>query len=494
MTTKVIIDRINNFEYSFAKSNNSGIRCVAEALTFKNPSFFVKNRNIEMFNKRELTFRIGMLPTLLKYLAEEEIEYTLNDYEYGLPEDVVIDDRMTGKYVHQKYAVEAFFDKHFGIIQVPTRGGKTFIASEIARIFLNSEEGNLLFLTDSTTLFIQAVNDFTNFFERYGGIEIGEIKAGHIDLSKRLTIGMIQTVQSTLSERCHDTKKKCALKRYIKDLTFLCVDEIHDNCSNAKLKLYKKCKNLEYQLCLSATPYRSEEFVQNLKLQAWSGDICYKIEEETLRERKVLSDYQVFILFIDHNKIDYGDIVEEYGSLRKAMIFDSKIRNAVLIKMIEMFRKRGLKTLVLFQSVEHGTAIAEKTGYTFISGETKTRVREEKKTAFLAEKGGVLMASDVFKKGVTLPQVQVLINADEGLEDANTIQKKGRVLGTTERKDRSLVVDFFDMYDLYFSEHSETRLQTYIKSIGENNVTILDTDGIDWFEAISKFTDKWFRL
>ena len=90
--------------------------------------------------------------------------------------------------------------------------------------------------------------------------------------------------------------------------------------------------------------------------------------------------------------------------------------------------------------------------------------------------------------------MQVLINADEGLEDANTIQKKGRVLGATAEKQRSLVIDFFDVYDLYFSEHSETRLNTYINAIGEKNVSLFDVSVEDWYESVCKIVDKWFKL
>ena len=39
---------------------------------------------------------------------------------------------------------------------------------------------------------------------------------------------------------------------------------------------------------------------------------------------------------------------------------------------------------------------------------------------------------------MTVSQVEVLINVDGGLEDANTIQRKGRVLGATENKKQEL--------------------------------------------------------
>ena len=209
-----------------------------------------------------------------------------------------------------------------------------------------------------------------------------------------------------------------------------------------------------------------------------------------------MSDYKVFMLLIDHNDIDYSEPIDDddYADCRKKLIFENKFRNEILKRLIELLRDElHLKTLVLFQSVEHGSKMAELLGETFISGKTKAADRQQAKEIFLEGSGKVLMASNIFKKGVTLPQVEVLINADEGLEDANTIQKKGRVLGATADKPRSLVVDFFDLYDAYFSEHSETRLNTYIRSIGQKRIGILDTSVEDWLETFRKWTLKWFR-
>lgn len=494
MAAIVKINRINNLTYSFKLSTKEGIRHVAKALTFRNPDPFAYSSRIEKFDKKKFTFKIGMMPTLERYLTKKGVEYEVEDYAFDLPVGVEVDDRMTGKYIHQKRAVEAFFRKRFGIIVVPTRGGKTFIASEICRIFLNTDDGKFLFLTDNTTLFNQAVGDLQEFFQRYGGVEVGEIKAGKIDTGKRVTVGMIQTVQSTLSKRCKDKKKKAELTKYLRELKFLCVDEIHDNCSDSKLSIYKKCKRLEYQLCLSATPYRTGALVQNLKLKEWSGDVVYTITEAKLRKRKVLSDYKVFMLLVNHNNLEYDTKVDDYDQYRKDLIFHSAYRNGVLRMVVKILRRLNLKTLLLFQSKEHGYTMERLTGIPFICGDNTGEEREEAKEAFLEGKGGMLSASGIFKKGVTLPAVEVMINVDGGLEDANTIQKKGRVLGATKDKQRSLIIDFFDEFDAYFSDHSGARLQTYIDAIGEKRVGILDTEIDDCYETLERWIKRWFKL
>lgn len=494
MEADVKIKRISNFIYSFRLSTKSGIRYVARALTFKNPNPFAYQQMIMKYDRNKLTFKIGMFPTLIDYLKEAGVSYEVEDYDFDLPEGWKVDDRMTGRYIHQANAVREFYKRRFGIIQVPTRGGKTFIMSEILRVFLNSDKGNFMFCVDNITLFSQAVNDIKRFFERYGGIEVGEIKAGHVDLSQRVTVAMIQTLQSTFSERCADKKKKKALKKYMKELKFLSVDEIHDNASDSRLRLYKMCKSIDYLLLLSATPYKSETPMQNLKLQEWSGDIVYRITEEELRKRGVLSDYKVFLFAVDHNQIDYEIDDDDYRSLRDTLIFNSDVRNSTLVNVIRILKRLKLKTLVLFQSIEHGQTISERVKFPFISGKTKAKEREQRKAEFLEGKGGVLLASDIFKKGVTLPECEVIIIVDEGLEVSSVIQKKGRTLGVTDTKTRSLVIDFIDIYDVYFSEHSESRLETYIDEIGEDNVGILDVTAEDYLNTFEDWTKKWFNV
>lgn len=492
---RIEIVRVNFFEYSFVGCDSLGKRIVAKALTYRNPSPFAYSDTIQMFDRRAFTFKVGMLPTLIKKLSSAGREYRLTDYDFKLPRSVKIDERLSGKYIHQRRAVEAFFRRRIGIIVVPTRGGKTFIAGECIRIFLKTEavSHKVLFLVDSKTLFQQAIDDFTRYFEPYGGIEIGEIRAGRVDTEKRVTVGMIQTIQSTLSKRCTETGKKNKLKNFLKSLRFLIVDEIHDNASAPKLRIYKSCKHLTHQLSLSATPYRAEAFVENLHLKAWSGDVVYRIKEETLRERGVLTEYKVFLLALEQDARAIS--AATYMAYQKALIFNSQIRDAIVVKVIEMCRDRGFKTLVMFQSVDHGRHISELTRCTFIHGDTDNEERERVKNEFLERTdGGVLMASNIFKKGVTLPEVEILFNVDGGLENANTIQRKGRVLGATEAKTRSAVIDFIDIDDAYFSEHSSTRLNTYVKAVGEDGIGILDTAVDNWLNTLERWLTIWLSV
>ena len=105
------------------------------------------------------------------------------------------------------------------------------------------------------------------------------------------------------------------------------------------MRIYRTCKNLTHQLSLSATPYRAEAFVENLHLKAWSGDVVYRIKEETLRERGVLTEYKVFLLALEQDSRAVR--AATYAAYQKALIFNSQIRDAIVVKVIEMCRLRG---------------------------------------------------------------------------------------------------------------------------------------------------------
>ena len=228
-------------------------------------------------------------------------------------------------------------------------------------------------------------------------------------------------------------------------------------------------------------------------MRAWSGDVVYRIKEETLRERGVLTEYKVFLLALEQDPRSV--LASTYAAYQKAMIFNNKIRDNIVVLVVKMCQRCGFKTLLMFQSVDHGRHISELTGCTFIHGDTVNEEREHVKEEFLARTdGGVLLASNIFKKGVTLPEVEVLFNVDGGLENANTIQKKGRVLGATVDKTHSAIIDFIDLDDSYFAEHSATRLNTYVKAVGEGKIGILDTAVDDWLKTLERWLTIWLSV
>ena len=98
-----------------------------------------------------------------------------------------------------------------------------------------------------------------------------------------------------------------------------------------------------------------------------SGDVVYRIKEETLRERGVLTEYKVFLLALEQDPRSV--LASTYAAYQKAMIFNNKIRDNIVVLVVKMCQRCGFKTLLMFQSVDHGRHISELTGCTFIHGD-----------------------------------------------------------------------------------------------------------------------------
>ena len=74
------IRRIDNWSYSFSDSDRRGVKHIAKALTFPNPNPISKNRTITYFDKKNLTFKLGMITTVKTYLESHNLVYTIEDY------------------------------------------------------------------------------------------------------------------------------------------------------------------------------------------------------------------------------------------------------------------------------------------------------------------------------------------------------------------------------------------------------------------------------
>ena len=452
---------------------------------------------VKYYDKRRKCFNFGHLSYIINKLNNKNIQYEI----YGIDLEIFQPKISYNKklHLHQLAALYSFFDTKHGVIKVPTRGGKTYIASEAIRLILDyHNDYKVLFLVDSQMLFNQAIEDISDYLN-ISKNDIGYIKEGKIVI-KSINIATIQSLQSiyygvkrirktkkvnkvtinkTSQEIRDEKKQKNLIKKelidFLKSLKFLIVDECHEYSSDERMKIIKETSNSEFNLFLSATPYKSENKFANLTLRGIFSDILYEIPEQELKNRGVLAKDKIVLLKIDHEKNRYINFnnLSGYSDYMDKLIINNKERNQISINIIEICRKLKYKTLALFSFKDHGYNISKITSDPFITSDNKISDRILLKDVFLKEDGGVLMASNIFNKGLTLPEVEIMFNIGGGKEQSSLIQKKGRVLGTTNDKKRALIIDFLDESE-YFAEHSLSRLEVYEKSVGIDNIVVFD--------------------
>lgn len=460
------------------------------------------------YNGKLRIFNYGLLHVVENVLQTSGVQYKIENNFTQLKTSSELNATL---WAHQKRAVLKFLHTPYGSLQIPTRGGKTHIAAELIRI---TKPTQTLFVVDNQVLFEQAVNDLS----KYLGLSrrsIGQIR-GEIFDTKQITVAMIQTLQSIKYglNRLHKRNKKKKilpslielkeirktkrnrireLGNFMSKVDFAIVDEVHEYSSDERLTTIKLACNARAYLFLSATLEKSENVLGNMKIKSLAGPIIYKVAEQDLKDVGVLAHEDITLIMVDHNKNFNIELDEEsaYSDYENEIIINNERRNNILINIIQMCRQLNIKTLVLFQRVKHAEYVQRITGDELVTGGTDLRHRMSVvRSHFSKRKAGILLATNIFNKGITLPDVEIMINAGGGLEKSNVTQKKGRTLGTTDTKKKAMTIDIVDISE-YFSEHSLNRISVYEQSVGLESINVFDSADKDFYVDIRELLTNW---
>jgi superfamily II DNA or RNA helicase len=507
----VTLKRISTFRAKIICNNSSEMNYVKRCLSFFQESAYMSALYVDgiwdgfhRFYDKEYEIDFGLAKYITDEMEKQNITVKTVDYDkFSFKVDLQKVNLNPMLWQHQKDTVIEFFKNPFGIAQIPTRGGKTFTSAEISRICIEQFDSKVLFIVDSVDLQRQTKKEFELFLNDKVS-RVGTVQGKILDFSKQITVATIQTLTGILfpvktsiyKKKKENFKRKKELTAWLKTIDLLIVDEVHEFLSVKRIATIKTCDNIRGLLCLSATPYKSESFENSLKLRGYTGDLFYKVEESLLQERGVLSLDEVFLILFESHEEKLLEENSNAGSefmrnFEDFIIFD-KNRNNLLLWLLEVLKSLNLKTLVLFTRKEHGNLISSLTGYDFLSGDDKSPKRTEIKDEFLLGEGKTLLASNIFKKGISLNSCQVLININSGLEKSDIVQKRGRVLASSEGKTKSLIIDIIDNIN-YFSKHSLSRLEAY-EMTSEGRISIFDYADSDFKKDFIESLNKCFDV
>lgn len=390
---------------------------------------------------------------------------------------------------YQRKSVEAWLGQKFGIIKVPTRGGKTFISAEIIKFLSESEpDSKHIFIVDTTDLYTQTIEEFAKIFPE----EIGEIQ-GDFFKPERITVAMAQTLQSRLKKEILRPKRQRMLTDFLTKISYVFIDECHDFSSKSRLDIIRRNLKTNFICGLSGTPEKSNNIKDNLAMQGLLGGIVYEITEKQLEERGVISISKVLIVEHDMMEIDidldYNEFIEDY-------VFKNKKRNLLITQIMEVAIELNLKLLVMTNSKKHASILQQQflcnENVSYINGDDKKFDRREVKNKFVDSGAGhVVIVTDIWKKGITLPQAELLLNITVGSEESNVIQKRGRILGSTENKNRAMTIDIADICEHWIGDHSYARIKAYEKFTGVENLIAISGSG-DFKNNLKSLLKNWF--
>lgn len=450
------------------------------------------------FDEKKKWFWHGLTHLVEKRLDKRQLEYKKSGFDWYSTDWIEFSPLiMADERDYQREAIKTLIRLGVGIIKVPTRGGKTFIASEIIRLLLYSGRvDSCLFVVDSVDLFNQAIGDIANFL-KIPKTSIGQIKESKFDIQP-ITVATIQTIHSILYGKGvilnkEKRLKKAKLEKYLKSVHLPIVDEIHEyGNSKARMRILRKFVSYRWFPSLSATPHKLDK-IQQVNIDSITGGVIYDIPEAELVKKKVLADNRILLLLFKHDLSSFKHDLS-FSGINTHLIIENARRNLIIAYFLTICRELGLKTIAMFNSKVHGRKISDITGATFISGDSGDDLRTSIKEEFLSQSGGVLLVSDIWKKGITLPAVEILLNVDGGKEPSLVIQRRGRILGVTEEKTKALFVDFIDDCKHYLGEHSVMRIEAYEEKLSQNKIDVLNTKDMDFYRDLKEYLIEFFEL
>jgi len=193
------------------------------------------------------------------------------------------------------------------------------------------------------------------------------------------------------------------------------------------------------------------------------GQVVGELTMEKAQEMEILAKPKLHILKVPRQFIDSRNYQDVYNEA----VVHSRTRNRLIASTIRDYIQNNKIVMVFVTKIDHGKEIQRITKHVFgidipmIEGETDSKQREKTKKALLDKRLKCVIATVVWKEGLNIPTLDVIINASGGKDDLQILQLIGRGLRLSEGKSEMILVDFFDDSNNYLIKHFGNRISLY---------------------------------
>ncbi len=285
-----------------------------------------------------------------------------------------------------------------------------------------------IFYVYSDTLLKQTAEVYEELLQQ----EIGRVGGRYFSI-KPITIASLQTVYSCYGKQ---DKRWDKLKKYLKDVQLMFVDEGHMLGADTVYSV-AQLTDTYYSYSLTATPFREDG--KEIFIEAATGPVFNLIKEEELVAGGYILPVEIEIYSVMHEPLKKK---MRYHALYEKEIIDHWDRHRAVINAVK--RYAGKQVLILVKEIRHGKKIQENLLCPFIHGKTPAAERNQTLEKFKNKEINFLIASSILKQGIDIPEAEVLVLAHGGTSSVELLQKIGRVRRPAENKTKGIVVDFYD--------------------------------------------------
>lgn len=311
------------------------------------------------------------------------------------------------------------------ILQLPTGGGKTRIASEIIDLTTKKNK-RALFTCHRQTLVLQA-------FEAIGrpsATSVSMGSSGAYDPDLPIQIGMLQTLKSRIGKHG---------KAYLRELDIIILDEVqYGATSTMQTQLYETYPDT-ITIGLSATPCTSDGY----RLPNWD-DVVSVVQTVDLVDMGFLMNPICFA----PSKPDLSKVTVRQGDYAVDELAEIMDKPRLVTNVVETYEEfaRGKKALVFAVNIRHAEHIAEsfqQAGHAV--GVLHSKQSKAMRTMMIEEFANddirVLVSVDALSVGFDEPSAEVAILARPTKSVPYYLQQVGRVLRLHDSKENAMILD-----------------------------------------------------
>ena len=360
----------------------------------------------------------------------------------------------------QLEVLEAIADSDCGVVDALTGFGKGVMVEKVIRMYPNQVHG---IFTKSKSVCNMLYKRLVDVFPSAG--------CWNSDIHKRGN-----PLVCTAGSMGHIELDKIEVAQF---------DEVHQLVIPSFLQYYPKFKGCKF-VSYSATP---DDRMDNsaLAVEGFFGPKAIKVDYRDGVKLGLVVPIEVLTIEAEGAETGsyFQDMKYEVGRQRYGY-WRNDARNELIAKTVYEYLPTQLKEkdpqiLILVDKVEHALSLRHKmpdfqVAHGPMSKNSVTKFTNDglldkdplskKETAALQEefsKGNVkrVIATSIWSTGVDFPELAVIIRADGGASKIKDIQMPGRVCRTAEGKERGLLVDFTDSFDVWTARRARSRFSNY---------------------------------
>lgn len=336
-----------------------------------------------------------------------------------------------------------------GLVQSPTGTGKTLL--QMALIWAMPKDFSCIILAHTKDIVSQTYQELKRF--SLGGKSQIVMEGYRPQFTKPIVVGTVQTFS------------KYSVDDYMTHFDMVIVDEGH-HISSFTGVYFQVLNTLlaPYRFAFTATKSPNKE--AEMALEGLIGPRVAHLSINKAAELKIIAKPKMRLIRLPENPI-IRQTCRSYDEVVKHGIVGSSLRTEKICDIVQNGIHRGQVTLVMVTQVEHGrkiqTALEERGLIVpFVHGATETLERIRIKEQLIEKKQLAAICTTVWREGINIQSINVIVLAHLGKSDLVTLQAIGRGLRRTGEKDTVTIVDFFDSSHNLLIKHFGNRLCLYM--------------------------------